>query len=82
MTSEKKNEIGADGSNGRVRKIRKAAAVALRDQTNCVQPIGVCCVYEASAELGHPIQSFFSIFFARENRCNPTRNLTGKIIVK
>ena len=31
MTSEKKNEIGADDSNGRVRKIRKAAALALKE---------------------------------------------------
>ena len=31
MNSEKKNEIGANDSNGRVRKIRKAAALALKE---------------------------------------------------
>ena len=31
MTSEKKNEIGADDSNGRVLKIREAAALALKE---------------------------------------------------
>ena len=78
MTSEKKNEIGADDSNGRVRKIRKAAALALKESDQLRLAHRVCCICEASAELRHPIQSF-----SREKiAAHPTRNLTGKIMVK
>jgi hypothetical protein len=83
MTSEKKNEMGGADSNShefddRVRKIRKAAAIALKelDQLRlahrCVSHI------RGSAELRHPIQSFLREKIA----AHPTRNLTGKIIVK
>jgi len=65
MTSEKKNEIGADDSNGRVRKIRKAAVLALKESDQLrlahrrvlhIRGVGRITARE-------------SIFFARENRC-------------
>jgi hypothetical protein len=42
MNSEKKNEIGANDSNGRVLKIRVAAATALKelDQLRSAEPVG------------------------------------------
>jgi hypothetical protein len=65
MNSEKKNEIGANDSNGRVRKIPKAAALALeasdqlRSSHRCVLHIrGVGRITAPD-----------SIIFARENRC-------------
>src|SRR6266481_3063690 len=65
MTSETKNEIGADDSNCRVRKIRKAAALALKESDQLrlahrrvlhIRGVGRITARE-------------SIFFARENRC-------------
>src|SRR5260370_42518538 len=65
MTSEKKNEIGADDSNGSVRKIRKAAALALEasDQLR-LAPRSVLHIRSVGR-----ITAPDSIFFARENRC-------------
>jgi hypothetical protein len=64
MTSEKKNEIGADDSNGRVLKIREAAALALKelDQLRSAHR----CVLHIRG-VGR-ITTRDSIFFARENR--------------
>jgi hypothetical protein len=64
MTSEKKNEIGADDSNGRVLKIREAAALALKelDQLRSAHR----CVLHIRG-VGR-ITTRNSIFFARENR--------------
>jgi hypothetical protein len=64
MNSEKKNEIGADDSNGRVRKIREAVALALKelDQLCSAQR----CVLHIRG-VGS-ITAPDSIFFARENR--------------
>ena len=65
MTSEKKNEIGADDSNGRVRKIRKAAALALKESDQL--RLAHRCVLHIRG-VGR-ITAPDSIFFARENRC-------------
>ena len=65
MTSEKKNEIGADYSNGPVRKIRKAAALALRESDQL--RLAHRCVLHIWG-VGR-ITAPDSIFFARENRC-------------
>lgn len=65
MTSEKKNEIGADDSNGRVRKIRKAAALALKESDQL--RLAHRCVLQIRG-VGR-ITAPDSIFFGRENRC-------------
>jgi hypothetical protein len=65
MTSEKKNEIGADDSNGRVRKIRKAAALALKESDQL--RLAHRCVLRIRG-VGR-ITAPDSIFSARENRC-------------
>src|SRR6266496_5240185 len=64
MNSEKKNEIGADDSNGRVLKIREAAAIALKelDQLHSAHR----CVLHIPGVGG--ITAPYSIFFARGNR--------------
>jgi hypothetical protein len=64
MTSEKKNEIGSDDSNGHVLKIREAAALALKelDQLRSAHR----CVLHIRG-VGR-ITTRNSIFFARENR--------------
>jgi hypothetical protein len=64
MNSEKKNEIGADDSNGRVLKTREAAALALKelDQLHSAHR----CVLHIRG-VGR-ITAPYSIFFARENR--------------
>src|SRR5438309_6166050 len=64
MNSEKKNEIGADDSNGRVLKIREAAAIALKelDQLHSADR----CVLHIPG-VGR-ITAPYSIFFAGENR--------------
>ena len=64
MTSEKKNEIGADDNNGRVRKIRKAAALAVEESDQLRSShrwvLGIRGVGRITAP--------DSIFFARDNR--------------
>ncbi len=65
MTSEKKNEIGADDSHGRVRKIRKAAALALKESDQL--RLAHRCLLHIRG-VGR-ITAPDSIFFARENRC-------------
>src|SRR5260370_774313 len=65
MTSEKKNEIGADDSNGRVRKIRKADALALKESDQL--RLAHRCVLHIRG-VGR-ITTPDSIFFARENHC-------------
>ena len=64
MNSEKKNEIGTDDSNGRVLKIREAAAIALKelDQLHSADR----CVLHIPG-VGR-ITAPYSIFFAGENR--------------
>ncbi len=64
MTSEKKNEIGADDSNGRVLKIREAAALGLKELDQL--PSARRCVLHIRG-VGR-ITAPHSIFFARENR--------------
>ena len=78
MTSEKKNEIGADDNNGGVRKIRKAAALALKESDQlCL--VHRCVLHiRGVGRITAPIQSFLREKIA----AHPTRNLTGKIIVE
>src|SRR6266446_304145 len=64
MNSEKKNEIGADDSNGRVRKIREAAALALKELGQ-LRSAHRCVLHLRG--VGR-ITAPDSIFFARENR--------------
>ncbi len=78
MTSEKKNEIGADYSNGPVRKIRKAAALALRESDQL--RLAHRCVLHIWG-VGR-ITAPDSIFLRERIAAHPTLNLTGKIIVK
>ena len=77
MTSEKKNEFDAEYDN-RVQKIRKAAAIALKESDQLRSAHRCVLRIRGVGRITAPD----SIFFARENRFNPTRNLTGKIIVK
>ena len=78
MTSEKKNEIGVDDSNGRVLKIREAAALSLKelDQLRSARR----CVLHIRG-VGK-ITAPDSFFLGDKIAAHPTRNLTGKIIVE
>ena len=67
MTSEKKNEIGADDSNGHVQKIRKAAAFALKESDQLRLAHRRVLHIRGVGRITAPD----SIFFARENRCPP-----------
>jgi hypothetical protein len=78
MNSEKKNEIGADDSNGRVRKIREAAALALKELDQLRSAGWYVLHIPGVGRITAPA----STLFARENRRRPTRNATRKIIVK
>ena len=65
MNSERKNEIGADDGNGRVLRIREAAAIALKelDQLHSAHR---CVLHIPGVDR---ITAPYSIFFARGNRC-------------
>jgi len=78
MNSEKKNEIGAKDSIGSVLKIREPAALALKglDQLRAAHQ----CVLHLP-DVGR-ITAPDSIFLRGKIAAPPTRNLTGKIIVK
>jgi hypothetical protein len=65
MTSETNNEIGADDSHGRVRKIRKAAALALKESDQLRLSHRCLLHIRGVGKITAPD----SIFFARENRC-------------
>ena len=64
MNSERKNEIGADDSCGRVLKIREAATLALKELDQLRS--GRRCVLHIRGVGGIKVPD--SIFFARENR--------------
>src|SRR5438477_4011456 len=64
MNSEKKNEIGADDSNGRVLKIREAAALALKELDRLRSAHRCVLHIRGVGRITAPA----SIFFARENR--------------
>src|SRR6266436_4242380 len=64
MNSERKNEIGADDSSGRVLKIREGATLALKELDQLRS--GRRCVLRIRGVGG--ITAPDSIFFSRENR--------------
>ena len=77
MNSEKKNEIGADDSSGRVPKIREAAALELEELDELRSAAWYVLHIPGVGRITAPA----SILFAGENRRRPTRQMARKVIV-
>jgi hypothetical protein len=78
MTSEKKNEIGANDSNGRVLKIRETAALTLKELDQLRSTHRCVLHMRGVGRITAP-----DSFFLREKiAARPMRNVTGKIVVE